>query len=111
MREHVGEAAIGLRRLVEIAADEMHTLLAQPRLHGLRADAARADDLAGLAVALALGLAARHHAAGAVHRRVEALGCRFALDTLEDHRVICHRAAHETALTGERWCCALAHDP
>src|SRR5262245_66465177 len=108
MREHVGEAAIGLRRLVEIAADEMHALLPQPRLHRLRADAARADDLAGLAVALALGLAARHHAPGAVHGRVEAPGRRLALDAFEDHRVVGHGAADEAALAGERRRCALA---
>src|SRR5258708_6785995 len=111
MREHVGQAAVGLWRLVEIAADEMDALAAQPRLHGVMADAALADDLAGLAVALALGLGARHHAAGAVHGRVEARGRRLALDSLEDHGVVAHRAADEAALARERRRCALAHDP
>ena len=74
MREHVGQAAVGLRRLVEIAADEVHALLAQPRLHLVGADAAlRRSTSPVLRLTLALGLGARHHAAGAVHGRVEAL--------------------------------------
>src|SRR5262249_40551213 len=98
-------------RLVEVAADEMHALLPQPCLHRVMADAALADDLAGLAVALALGLGARHHAAGAVHGRVEACGRRLALDAREDHGVVAHRATDKAALARERWRCALAHDP
>src|SRR5689334_17257053 len=111
MREHVSETAIGLRRLVDIAADEMHALLPQPCLHPFVADAPLAEDLTGLAVALALGLGARHHPAGAVHGRVEALGCCLALNAFEDHGVVTHRAADETTLARECWRCALAHDP
>src|SRR5262245_30411510 len=73
--KHVGQAAVRLRRFVEVAADEVHSLLAQPGLHLVVADAALlADALAGRRVLdrAAARLGARHHAAGAVHGRVEA---------------------------------------
>src|SRR4029450_8529869 len=70
-----------------------------------------ADDLAGLAIALALGLGPRHHAPGAVHGRVEALRPPLPLDAFEDPRGVGHRATDEAALTRKRRRCALAHDP
>src|SRR6516162_3386228 len=105
---------MGLRRLVEIAAREVYALLAQPRLHLVVAHAARlADALAGLGVldGTAARFGARHHAAGAVYRRVEARRRRLALDTGEDHGIVTHRAADEAALAREGRRRALAHDP
>src|SRR6266702_7580640 len=112
--EHVGQATVGLRRLVEPAADEQYALLPQPRQHLVVADAARhADLLAGRRIALkaAARLGARHHPARAVDRAVERRARFFAVDALQDHRVVAHRAADEAALPGERRGGALAHDP
>ncbi len=112
--EHVGEAAIGLRRLVEVAADEVHALVAQPRLHLVVAHAAGlADALAGrrILARAAARLGARHHPAGAVHRRVEARRRRLARDAAQDHGVVAHRAADEAALAREGRRRALAHHP
>ena len=64
-----------------------------------------------LRLRLPLRLGARHHAAGAVHGRVQALGAVLALDAREDDGVVAHRAADEAALARERRRRALAHHP
>src|SRR5438093_10765384 len=51
-----------------------------------------------LAAHAARGLRAAHHAAGAVHRREERLLVLAGLDTLEDDRLVAHRAADEALL-------------
>src|SRR5579883_765325 len=112
--EHVGQAAIGLRRLIEVAADQVYALLAQPRLHLVVAHAAElAHLLAGRRILAdaAARLGARHHAAGAVHGRVQARGRRLPGDAVQDHGIVAHRAADETALAREGRRRALAHDP
>src|ERR1700730_4479926 len=109
--EHLRQAPIGLRRLIEIAAEQHYAALAQPRLHLVGADATRRDDLAGLAVTLAARLVARHHAAGAVDGRVVARRRTHAFDAGQDHGVIAHGAADEAALAREGRRRALAHHP
>src|SRR5206468_10383579 len=87
---------------------------------GGRADAVDVEDAIAVSVtarpSLATphttrGLGAAHHAAGAVHRRVQRrLGVR-ALDALEDDRLVAHRAADEALLAGTRGRTALADHP
>src|SRR5207248_2032892 len=81
---------IGLRRLIEAAAEETHALAAQPRLHLVVTDAARlAHPLAGCRILhkAAARLGARHDAAGAVHGRVQARRRSGALHTGQDDGV------------------------
>ncbi len=114
MGEHVGQASIGLRRLVEITTDQSHAFVTQPRLHLVVAHApGLPQPLAGRGILdeAAARLGARHHAAGAVHRRVEASCRSIALDTGQDDGVVSHGAADEAALPRERRRGALAHDP
>src|SRR5262249_1006920 len=99
------------RRLVEIPAMEHDAAGAEPGLHLLVADPSGRDDLAGLAVALAARLRARHHAAGAVDGRVQALRRLRALDAREDHRIVAHGTADQPALARESRGSALPDDP
>src|SRR5262249_55353645 len=74
-------------------------------------EARPAVPLAGLLVALALGLRSRAHAAGAVHGRIEGFTRHLAVDAFEDDRVVAHRATDEAALSRECRGRALADDP
>src|SRR5437763_15574862 len=46
-----------------------------------------------------------------MHRRVERRARLIAVDTLDDHRIVAHRAADETTLAGKRRRRAFAYDP
>src|SRR5207237_9220007 len=96
--EHMGRPPIGHRALVEIAADQRHAALLEPRVHFFARETA-------------LRLLAAEPASGAVHGRIERGAGFLAVDAFDDHRVITHRAADEAALTGKRRCRTLAHDP
>ncbi len=112
--ENVRQTPIGLRRFVEVGAQQRHATLAQPRLHLIVADSARLPDfLPGGRILdeTAAGFGSRHHTAGAVNRRVQAVGRDLALDAGQDHRVVAHRSADKAALAGKRRRRALAHHP
>src|SRR5215475_1572680 len=76
-------------------------LLVQPGIHLLAHEGGLPGPFAGL-VLLALRVHAAAGATGAVHRRVGAIGRCITLDAFEDHGVITHRTAHETALAPGR---------
>src|SRR6185437_4199171 len=88
------------------------------RRAGGRADAVDVEDAVAVAVTARPALAATqttgrlraaHHAACAVHRRVQRLVRLRARDALEDHRLVTHRATDEALLAGARGRAALAH--
>jgi len=73
---------------VEVGADQCHAARLQPSVH---LDAGKAP----------FGFLAAEQPAGAVDGRVErGLGFR-AVDALDDHSIVAHRAADEAALAGE----------
>src|SRR4051794_36284657 len=99
--EHVVEALVDLRRLVRRTAPQLDSLLAQPVLHGTPVHEPRP-------VLLALRLATRHDAAGAVDRGVDE---RRRVGALDDDRRVGHGRADEALLPGESRRATLAHDP
>src|SRR5262245_35116857 len=114
MREHVRQPTIGLRRLIETAANQAHALVAQPRPHLVMTHAAQlAYPLAGCRILdeTAARFGARQDPAGAVYGRVQACGRRGAFHTGEDDGIIALGAADEAALAGKSGRRALAHDP
>src|SRR5207237_10902594 len=82
---------------------------AQPRLDGGPVDDSRTDDTA--AADATRGLRAAHHSAGAVHGREQRLLVLGGVGTLEDDRLVAHRAADEALLPGPGRCAALPDHP
>src|SRR5262249_3209985 len=109
--QDLGKPPVGLRGLVEIAAMECDATSAEPGLHLRVADPAGRDDLAGLAIAFAARLGARHDAAGTVAGRLEAFGGPRTLDPGEDYGVVAHGAADKSGLSREGRGRALTDDP
>src|SRR5690348_6554344 len=112
-RQHVRQPPVRVRRLVQPAAAQDYALAAHPLVEHVPRHLALRDDRARLAVHLAARRRPRHHAPGAVHRRVQRgpLALRVAACALDDPGVVAHRAAHEPLLPRKRGRRALAdHD-
>src|ERR1700730_259300 len=111
MSQHVRKTAVGLRRLVEIGAQQRDAAVPDPRVHLVLADPSCRYHFAGFTIALAAGLGAGHDAASAVHGRIQTRSSSGALNAREDHGIIAHRTAYKSALTRECRGRALADDP
>src|SRR5882672_1141622 len=98
MGDHLRQPPVGHRAFVEIRADQGDTAVLEPCIHRL-------------AIETTLGLLPTEEPAGAVHRRVQRRLGLLAVDSLDDHRVITHRAADEATLARKGRRGAFAHHP
>src|SRR5690348_10501258 len=111
--QNLRQSAVRLRRFVESATAENDSFGAKPFVDHVPGDFAWRDDTRFRAPAsfLSTRLGARHYPPRAVHGGPKGsfgfLGC--VTGTFEDHRVIAHRSADETALTRKCRSSAFAH--
>src|SRR5215469_2573058 len=102
---------IAIRGFIQASSAQLYIGTLQPAVHHLGRYLTRADDLAGLSIALAGSFHPAHHATGTVNCAIEGMLCVLVLNTLQDDGVLAHCPAHKSLLTWEGWCRTLPHNP
>ncbi len=96
--EHLRQAPIGHRAFIKVGADQRHAAVGQPAVHFRSRKPP-------------LGFLASKQAPGAMHGRIERRPCLRTVHPLDDHGIVAHGTANETALAWESRRCALPDHP